>query len=177
MSNTVREELLRLVRLNHQEQWTPADVALEQLRHFGERLIPELIRATDDSDPEMRLFAISLLNETGSRSDAVLAATVRTLMDSDHRVRVEAAYGVGRFRPLGVAAIPILESWLSDDLELVRVLAMTTILRLDPTRRDLLSKVHAATESDNPTVADVAKDYLDEQSPQAMLRRAVERAN
>lgn len=175
MSDTVREELLRLIRLNHQEQWPPADVALEQLQHFGTRLIPALIEATDDSDPDVRLVAISLLNETRTRSDAVIAALVRKLTDTDHRVRVEAAYGVGRFRPLGVSAIPILESWLTDDLEIVRVLAMTTILRLDPCRSEFLPEVHAAAESVNPTVADLAKDYLDEQSPQAMLRRAVER--
>ncbi len=167
--------MLRLIRLNHQEQWTPADEALEQLQHFGAWLVPGLIQATDDMNPEVRLLAVTLLVESEARSDAVISAFVRRLTDADDRVRVEAAYGVGQLRPLGVAAIPILESWLSDDLEIVRVLAMTTILRLDPNRIDLLPEVYAAAESDNPIVADTAKDYLDEQSPQAMLRRAVER--
>ena len=172
---TIRDELLRLVRVNRQGQWTPADEALEQLQHFGTQLIPGLIQATDDLDIEVRLLAVTLLAESKARTDAVIAAFVRSLTDADDRVRVEAAYGVGLFGPLAVAAIPILESWLNDDLEIIRVLALTTILRLDPNRIELLPKVHAATESENPTVAGVARDYLDEQSPQAMLCRAVER--
>jgi hypothetical protein len=48
--NDVSAELLRLIDLNRQERWVPADQALEQLAGHGEALIPGLVAALEDHD-------------------------------------------------------------------------------------------------------------------------------
>ena len=88
---------------------------------------------------------------------------IETLTDPDRLVRTSAAFHLGFFGPLAHAAVPLLESWLTDADEYVRALALTTILRADPTRTELLPLVRA-TASKNVAASGLAQDYLDERS-------------
>lgn len=159
----IRQELLRLIALNNAERWVPEHIAFQQLlnRH-ADRLVPGLIECLDDDDAEVRRLAIALLSEGRPLSDVAVPALIERLTDSDRLVRTSAAFHLGFFGRLAHAAIPLLEPWLTDADEYIRALAVTTILRADPTRTELLSLVRAATASNNVGVSGLAQDYLDE---------------
>jgi HEAT repeat protein len=160
--NDIWADLLRLIDLNHREKWVPADQALKQLDGYGERLIPGLIDALEDHDPEVRLLAVELLDAAGPRAEKAVPALVQRVADPDRLVRVAAASTLARFGPRAAAAIPLLEPWLKDAHEYIRLVAATTILRLDPTRTSpLLSLVKEALHSENPVVRGLAQEFLE----------------
>lgn len=156
---TIREELLRLITLNHSEQWVPNHIAFEQLQHFGGGLVPGLIECLKDEESEVRLLAVELLNE--SDSEAPIQALIQRLSDPDLVIRVAAARSLAKFGTNAVAALPILEPWLRNDHEYVLIVAAVTILRLAPNRRpSLLSLIETALRSDHPMVQCVAESYF-----------------
>ena len=65
---SIRDQLTRLIVLNDADEWIPHHVALEQLAHFGNRLIPGLIDCLTDPDVEIRQLAIELLAEARDAS-------------------------------------------------------------------------------------------------------------
>lgn len=159
--NDIRQELLRLVALNHQEQWVPTHLALQQLDQYGDRLIPGLVSALDDTDEEVRLLAMSLLTEAGTRSAPALPVIVKMLADQDRLVRVSAANCIQKFGPLAIDAVPLLRPWLRGDHEYVRLLAAVTISTIDPTMKDeMLPVIRTATGSNNPLVSSLAEEFL-----------------
>lgn len=164
--NDLRTDLLRLIDLNRQERWIPADQALEQLAGHGEALIPGLVHALEDDDAEVRLLAVGLLDAAGPGAEAVLPGLVKKVADADRLVRVAAASALARFGPLAPAAVPLLERWLDDDHEYIRVIAATTILALDPTMESplLLSKVKEGLYSENPVVRSLAEEFFKRRS-------------
>ena len=161
--NDICPELRRLVDLNHQEQWVPAHVAIQQLDKYGERLIPGLVSALDDADSEVRLLALSLLEEAGTRAAPALPVIIQMLTDKDRLVCVAAAPCLQKFGPLAIDAVPLLRSWLRDDHEYVRLLAAVTISTIDTTMKDeMLPVIKAATVSENPLVRGLAEEFMAE---------------
>ena len=161
--NDIRQELLRLVALNHQEQWVPTHLALQQLEQYGDRLIFGLASALDDADSEVRLLAMSLLDEVGTRSAPALSAIIQMLADEDRPVSMAAAQCLQKFGPLAMNAVPLLRSRLRDDHEYVRLLAAVTISTIDTTMKDeMLPVIKAATVSDNPLVRGLAEEFMAE---------------
>ncbi len=59
-------------------------------------------------------------------------------------------------------AIPQVEPWLESPNEYIRLLAATTIIKLDPNRTEFLQSIRAATMSDHPVVQSFAKDFFDD---------------
>ena len=162
MQNNLRAALQRLIDLNHQEQWVPADQALEQLAGHGEALIPGLVDALNDHDAEVRLLAVELLGAAGPRAEAAVPALVKKVADPDRLVRVAAASALARFGPKAEAAVPLLEPWLEDDHEYIRVVAATTILNVDPRRSGpVLSKAKEGLYSENPVVRSLAEEFFE----------------
>lgn len=161
--NDIRQELLRLIFLNHQEQWVPTHLALPQLDQYGDRLIPGLVSALDDTDQEVRLLAMSLLDEAGTRSAPALSAIIKMLADQDRAVRVVTASCLQKFGPLAIDAVPLLRPWLRDDHEYVRLLAAVTITTINLTMKDeMLPVIKAASGSENPLVKGLAEEFLAE---------------
>ena len=159
--NDIRQELLRLIALNHQEQWVPDHLALQQLDQYGDRLIPGLVLALGDTDEEVRQLAMSLLDEAGTRSAPALSAIIKMLAVQDRVVRVVAANCLQKFGPLAIDAVPLLRPWLRGDHEYVRLLAAVTISTIAPIMKDeMLPVIRAATGSDNPLVSSLAEEFL-----------------
>jgi HEAT repeat protein len=161
--NDLRTDLLRLIDLNRQERWVPADQALDQLAVHGEALIPGLVRALDDDDAEVRLLAVELLDAAGQRAEAAVPALVKKVADPDRLVRVAAASALAQFGPVAAAAVPFLEPWIEDENEYVRVIAATTILTVNPRMGAplLLAKVKEGLYSKNPVVRSLAEEFFE----------------
>lgn len=161
--NDLRADLLRLIDLNHQEKWVPADQALDQLAAHGEALIPGLVHTLEDDDAEVRLLAVDLLDAAGPRAEAAVPALVSRVADPDRLVRVAAASALARFGPNAAAAVPFLEPWLEDENEYVRVIAATTILTVNPRMGAplVLAKVKEGLYSKNPVVRSLAEEFFE----------------
>ena len=107
------------------------------------------------------MLVIELLDAAGSQSEPAIPMLIRKLGDANRFVRVAAAHSLGEFGPKAVSAAPHLEGWLADDHEYVRIIATTTILRVDPTRQvSLMPAVMAARRSENVMVRFEAEDFL-----------------
>lgn len=158
---SIREEVCRFIRLNEQDQWVPSGEALEQFECFGDDLIPGLIECLDDGHPDVRHQAVQLLSAARPRSDGAVPKLIERLADEDWLIVTSTILHLGDFGPLAVAAIPQIEPWLQSPNEYLRLLATTTILKLDPSRTEFLSSIRDATNSDHPVVQSLAREFFD----------------
>jgi len=162
---SIRDELCRLIRLNEQEQWVPADEALEGVERFGNGMIPGLIECLRDGHSGVRHLAVELLLAARPRSNVAVPALIERMADEDWLVITTVMYGLGDFGPLAAAAIPQVEGWLESPNEYLRTMAATTIIKLDPSRAELLPMIWDATKSDHPMVQLLAREFFDERTP------------
>lgn len=158
--SATRNELHRLIRDNEHEQWVPNDEALQRLEYLDDDLIPGLIECLNDKDPKVRCLAVELLIEARPRSNIAVPELIKRLADEDRNVQSAVVNRIADFGPLAVEAIPFLEPWLDFSHEYLRVLAMTTIVILDPSRTELLPEIKATLASDNPNVRFVAREFF-----------------
>jgi len=157
---SIREELCRFIRLNEQDQWVCSGDALEQIERFGDDLIPGLIECLADGHPDVRHQAVRLVAAARPRSNSAVPALIERLADEDWLVAVAVMTHIGDFGTLAAGAVPHLEPWLESPNEYLRVLAATTIMKLDPNRTEFLPSIRAATMSDNPVVQSFAREFL-----------------
>lgn len=157
---TVRDELHRILSINFGKLWVPADEAIQELEHFGDRLIPELVECLADPDDEIRRLAVTLLAESRPRSNVAVPQLVELLSDDDLLVKVAVLTHIAEFGSLAVAAIPLIERFLTCDHEYLRVVAATAIVSLDPSRTELLPEITTAMQSDNSTIRNVAREFF-----------------
>ena len=158
---TIRDELCRFIRLNEQERWEETCNALDQLEHFGDELIPGLIECLSDGNPDVRHQAVRLLGAARPRSDVAVPDLIERLNDEDWLIVTNVIFHLGKFGPLAAAAIPQIEPWLQSPNEFIRLQAATTIVKLDPDRKEFLPMIWDATESDHPVVKSFARDFFD----------------
>ncbi len=158
---TIRDELCRFIRLNEQERWEQTCDALEQLEHFGDELIQGLIECLSDGNPDVRHQAVRLLGAARPRSDVAVPDLIERLNDDDWLIVTSTMFHLGAFGPLAAAAIPQIEPWLESPNEFIRLQAATTIVKLDPDRKEFLPRIWDATESDHPVVKSFARDFFD----------------
>ena len=159
---TIRDELCRFIRLNEQEQWVGAYEALDQLECFGNNLIPGLIECLEDGHPDVRHLAVRLLGAARPRSDVAVSDLIERMEDEDWLVVTSVMLYLGDFGPMAAAAIPHIEPWLESPNEYLRLLAATTIVKLDPSRTEFLPSIREATTSDHPVVRTFAQEFFDE---------------
>lgn len=160
--SSVRDELCRFIRLNEQEQMVHSGDALEQMGRFGDDLIPGLIECLEDGHPDVRHQAVRLLSAARPRSDGAVPNLIERLADEDWLIVTSTILHLGDFGPLASAAIPQIEPWLESPSEYIRMLALTTIVKLDPSRTELLSVIVDATRSDHPVVQSLAREFFDD---------------
>jgi HEAT repeat protein len=165
MENTmsdIRDELCRFIRLNEQEQLVAHDIALEQLGRFGDDLIPGLVECLSDGHPDVRRLAVALLGEARPRSNSAVPAMIERLEDEDWLVVTSVIFHIGDFGALASGAIPHVEQWLESPNAYLRILAATTIVKLDPSRTEFLPVIRAAMNSDHPVAKDTAREFFEE---------------
>lgn len=158
---TICEELCRFIRLNEQEQWVGAYEALDQLECFDDDLIPGLIECLEDGNPDVRHMAVKLLAVARPRSDVAVPDLIERMADEDWLVVTSVILTLGDFGPLAAAGIPQIEPWMESPNEYLRLLAATTIVKLDPSRTEFLPLIRAATMSDHPVVQSLAEEFFD----------------
>ena len=157
---TIRDELCRFIWLNEQERWEETCNALEQLENFGDELIPGLIECLSDGNPDVRHQAVRLLGAARPRSNVAVSDLIGMLQDEDWLIVTSTMFHLGAFGPLAGAAIPQIEPWLQSPNEFIRIQAATTILKLDPNRKEFLPMIWEATGSDNLTIQRFAREFL-----------------
>ena len=84
------------------------------------------------------------------------------LLGQDWLIVTSTILHLGDFGPLAAAGIPQIEPWLESPNEYIRLLAATTIVKLDPSRTEFLPGIRAATMSDHPVVRSFAKEFFDD---------------
>lgn len=159
---SIRDELCRFMRLNGEGQWEQTCDALEELERFGDELIPGLIECLDDGHPEVRHQAVKMLAAARPRSDVAVPKLIERLADENWLTVTSVILALGDFGPLASSAIPLIEQWLESPNEYIRLLATTTIVRLDPNRTEFLPCIRAATISDHPVVRSLALEFFGE---------------
>ena len=87
---------------------------------------------------------------------------IERLADEDWLIVTSTILHLGDFGPLAAAGIPQIEPWLESPNEYIRLLAATTIVKLDPSRTEFLPSIRAATTSDHPVVQSFAKEFFDD---------------
>lgn len=153
---SIREERYRFIRLNEQGKCERSLNALDQLERFGD----DLIECIEDGHPVLRHQAIRLLGAARPRSDVAVPVLIERLEDENWRVVTSAIFALGDFGPLASAAIPQIEPWLDSPNEYLRLLAATTIVKLDGSRTEFLPIMRDSTQSDDLVVRDFAREYL-----------------
>lgn len=159
---SIREELCRFIRLNEQDQWVCSGDALEQIERFGDDLIPGLIECLADGHPDVRHQAVRLVAAARPRSNSAVPALIERLEDEDWLIAVAVMTHIGDFGPLAAAAIPEVTKWLESPNEYLRVLAATTIMKLDPNRTEFIPIIRDATKSDHPVAQSLAQEFFDD---------------
>ena len=116
-----------------EDHWTYERLhqSIALLQTNGIRTIPDALVALAHDDADVRLLVIDILREL-DLIDASLPALIRALDDRDRIVRIAAVEPVARFGAQAIAAIPILETWLEDEKEYVRIAAARAIGLIDP---------------------------------------------
>lgn len=158
--NKIRNELLRLVRLCEEPNQILDDIALQQLEHYGDDLIPGLIACLTDSDSRVRYWAVNLIGEMRPRPRVALPFLFDRLADEDSLVLEAVIYHITKMGPIAAAAIPHLESWIDGDDEYQRVHASIIILSLDPTRTELVSIIREGLTSNDFFVRCLARSFF-----------------
>jgi len=159
--SSIRDELCRFIRLNEQDQWICSGEALEQLERLGDDLIPGLIECLEDGHPDVRHLAVKLLAAARPRSDVAVPNLIERLTDEDWLVVTSVILALGDFGPMAAAAVPQIEPWLQSPSEYIRLLAATTIVKLDPNRTEFLPVIRDAKNSDHPAVQSLAREFFD----------------
>lgn len=158
---SIREELCRFIWLNEQDQWICSGDALEQLEGFGDDLIPGLIKCLEDGHPDVRHQAVNMLAAARPRSDVAVPDLIERLTDDDWLVVTSVILALGDYGPMAAAAIPQIEPWLQSPNEYIRLLAATTIVKLDPNRTEFIPSIRDAKNSDHPVVRSFAREFFD----------------
>ena len=158
---SIRDELCRFIRLNEQEQWVPSGNALEELERFGDDLIPGLIECLSDGHPDVRHHAVKLLAAARLRSDVAVSDLIERLGDEDWLLVTSTILQLGDFGPMAAAAILQIDLWLQSPNKYIRLLAVTTIMKFDPSRTEFLPQIWDATNSDHPVVRSSALEFFD----------------
>lgn len=158
--NMIRNELLRLVRLCEEPNQILDDIALQELEHYGDDLLPGLIACLTDSDSRVRYWAVNLIGEMRPRPRVALPFLFDRLADDDSLVLEAVIYHVTKMGPIAAAAIPHLESWIDGSDEYQKVHASIIILSLDPNRTELVDIIREGLTSNDRSVRYLARSYF-----------------
>ena len=111
---------------------TGAASALRLLGPGGERAVPELVKALEHEDVELRRVAASALGAIGAAaSELALPALIRALEDDGFLVGSEAASALARMGPRAAEAVPALERALESSNRYTRQAAERALRKIN----------------------------------------------
>ena len=166
MARTVPQEILRLLVERHPEQLVGYDVE-PHLQHFGDDLLPGLIDALDDTDPDVRRLAIGVLALSRPRSNIALPKIIERLSDENRIVRLSTLWALQReFTPMPPEVIPHLENWLDHGDEYEKINAMAGISAADPDRREFLPELWDALNDEDSVGHEIAMEFFGIELPE-----------
>lgn len=124
--------------------------AEQALQPFGDEIVPTLIEALKDTNTDLRILALKILEHFDGNTKPALPAMIRALQDPHRIVRICALAPVTRLGTKAIDAVPILMKLIGSDDEFSHVSAAGHILMIDPTRsEELVPVLFKALESDN----------------------------
>jgi HEAT repeat protein len=166
----IRNELERLIEINHAEQWVPNHIAFQQLlERYGERIIAGLIECLTDEDAEFRQLAAGLLEEAGKRAEPAVHALIQRLSDEDNSVVVTAMFALKRLAPFARSAIPALKELMENHEPHSRIVAAATIGKIAPEDQSTVPILVAALNDPNSLNRATACEFLGERRHSAVL--------
>jgi len=129
------------------------NAAMDALAKGGQRSVPSLVRALDDPDPEIVMFAASVLGKTRTRE--AVPHLVRLLSYEDVNIVQTAAESLGHLRA-AIAVEPLVV--LLDDDPWVRYAAIHALGEIgDPRAADPLASVLADPDAWDPAIDALGK--------------------
>ena len=131
--NTLGEEVMLRLEISHNSN---GEAVFE-----NEHLIPALTDAIDDPDIELRSLTLHLLGELGTYAEPVLPKIVLALDDPNFQVQFAAAEAAGDIGEKAIQAVPVLEKWLYQSDQKVRLVALSNIPLIDSSRTDEMLKL------------------------------------
>ena len=139
--------------------------ALSQLGEEAQPAAPALARATGDVSEEVREYAVSALEDLGPPDPAQIAEIVEQLQDTCEDVAYWAATLLGRSgESAGLAAEPLAQALDAERPLAVRQRAAWALGRLGSAAARAEQQLRAASLSDNPRLAQLARQALDQSS-------------
>jgi HEAT repeat protein len=121
--------LLSLLRDGQARARKLAAFALGEIAAGGDRVMEALCRATEDTEPTVRLCAVEALGWKPGTPAAVAALSV-ALGDAEADVRFSAAFSLAQIGPAAAAAVPALGRALEDDNRYVPGYAVEALERI-----------------------------------------------
>ena len=132
-------ELLRT--FSHQGNLVRVFDAQQALQPFGDQIVSAMAEALNDTDADLRIFALKILDALGNKAEPALPAMIRAFEDPHRIVRICALGPVAAFGEKALDAVPILEKWIGIDDKFSHVSAIGHILMIDPSKADELLPV------------------------------------
>lgn len=97
----------------------------------GHRALPVLRELTNDADSKVRWPALTLLGQSGLRTQEVLNLFISALSDEDVEVRLHATAVLDGWGPMAKNAVPALVERLNDSVAQVAMFADNALWRID----------------------------------------------
>jgi len=166
MPKSVAHEILRLLIERHPQMLVGSDIE-PHLQHCGDDLVPGLIDALSDSDPDVRRLAVGVLAMSRPQADVALPLIVQRLSDEDRLVRLSTLWALQReFQPMPKEVIPHLEEWLDHDDQFEKINAMAGISAADPDRREFLQILWEVLNDEFSIEQEIAAEFFGIETPE-----------
>jgi HEAT repeat protein len=133
---------------------------VKEAGHAAKGFRPDVMRLTQDPDPQMRCVAIQTLGAIGAGGEDVRGVLERALRDESDLVRSAACQALLAMGVAGRAAIPTLIEALVDRSEGSRQMAVEGLGRIDPGDRDALPALIETLTDPEVTVRKAAVEAL-----------------
>ena len=137
---------------------------VQGLAELGARAVPVLVQTLEDSDPEVRYWAVAALELIGPAASAAAPMLAELVGSEAERedTRVYAAHALGR---VGARAVPSVLVMLRSDRAETRRHAASTFQRLGAAAEASAAHLVAALDDGDPEVAGTVEEALAAMSP------------
>src|SRR5262245_50409380 len=144
--------------------------AVKALRHLGPAAVPDLIKALEDEDWEVRNQAAVALGVIGPEAKAAVPALIDVLQGEDKYLRSHAATALGKVGRQAGTAVPALTRALQDKDEDVRRNAAAALGQIGPDSKGAVSDLIELLKDERKPVRQQALKALEQLDPEEAAR-------